>query len=313
MIEVLFGESEGGAMKVAKNYRKPDFENGATTWFGKKPSKDELEKMFDGKAVGGNSSEVICIPFMLDIGDINVSIESEYRKKLIFDMYTINGMDDNSILEDLEDSWKRYLNEIERLKNYATQGETIRLWYSDSPYSVCGFYYVCSILREYNCKIFVIKLPQYMKLSDTIMQSYTSWSEIDAGKFYKFLSLEKELSSREIQSFTSNWAELKEEKSTLRAVVNGKLIGVPEDFYDHLIRKEIPDGEFVMARLIGNILGKHPLGVGDWWYAKRIKKMIEEGKLMVVQKRRKYMGKYLKRCKSYLQIPIYVIEIKIFK
>ncbi|WP_027625647.1 DUF3658 domain-containing protein [Clostridium lundense] len=295
MIEVLFGESEGGAMKVAKNYQKPDFDNGATTCFGKKLNKYEFEKMFDGKAVGGNSSEVICIPFMLDIGDINVSIENEYRKELIFDMYTINGIDDTSISEDLEDVWKRYLNEIERLKNYAAQGETIRLWYSDAPYSMCGFYYVCSILREYSCKIFVIKLPQYMQLSDNIIEFYTSWSEIDAGMFYKFLPLEKELSSREIQSFTYNWAELKEEKSTLRAVVNGKLIGVTEDFYDHIIRKEIPNGEFIMARLIGNILGKHPIGVGDWWYAKRINKMIEDGELMVVEKKKEIYGQVLKK------------------
>jgi hypothetical protein len=31
-------------------------------------------------------------------------------------------------------------------------------------------------------------------------------------------------------------------------------------YYDHIIRKEIPDGEFVSVSLIGNILGKHPLG-----------------------------------------------------
>jgi hypothetical protein len=295
MIEVLFGESECGAMKVAKNYRKPDFDNGATGWIGKKPSKEEFEKMFDGKSVGGNSSEVICIPFMLDIGDINVSIESDYRKKLIFDMYTLNGMDDNSTLEVLEDTWKKYLSEIERLKNYAIQGEAIRLWYSDSPYSACGFYYVCSILREYNCKVFAIKLPLYVQLADNIMQFYTSWGEINAGKFYKFLHLEKELSSPEIQSFAYNWLELKEEKSTLRAIVNGKLIGVPEDFYDHIVRKEIPHGEFIMARLIGNILGKHPLGVGDWWFAKRINKMIEDGELMVVQKKKEIYRQVLKK------------------
>jgi hypothetical protein len=295
MIEVLFGESEAGAMKMAKNYRKLNFENGPTAYFGKKPTKDEFEKMFDGKAVGGNSSEVICIPLVLDIGDINISIEDEYRKKLIFDMYTINGMVDNSTLEYFEDAWKRYLNEIERLKDYANQGETIRLWYSDAPYSVCGFYYACNILREYNCKTYTIKLPQYRQISDNTMQFYTSWGEIDAGKFYKFLPLEKELSSCEIQFFASNWDELKEEKSNLRAAVNGKVIGVPEDFYDHLIRKEIPDGEFIMARLIGKILEKHPLGVGDWWYAKRINKMIEERELMVVQKKKETYTQVLKK------------------
>jgi len=295
MIEVLFGESEAGGMKVAKNYRKPDFDNGAIGWIGKKPSKEEFEKMFDGKVVGGNSSEVICIPFMLDIGNINVSIESEYRKKLIFDMYTINGMDDSRTLKDLEDIWKKYLNEIERLKDYANQGEAIRLWYSDAPYSACGFYYVCNILREYNCKTYTIKLPQYMQLSDNTMQFYTSWGEIAAGKFYKFLHLEKELSSCAIRSFASNWIELKEERSALRAVVNGKVIGVPEDFYDHLIRNEIPDDEFIMAHLIGKILGKYPLGIDDWWYAKRINKMIGQGELMVVQKQKEIYRQVLKK------------------
>lgn len=72
MIEVVFGESEGGAMKVAKNYKKPDYHNGAIAWFGKKTSKDEFDKMFEGKAIGGNSWEVVYLPFMLDIGDINM-------------------------------------------------------------------------------------------------------------------------------------------------------------------------------------------------------------------------------------------------
>jgi hypothetical protein len=295
MIEVMFGESEGGAMRVAKNYKKPDFHKSSIGWFGNKPSKKEFDKMFDGKAIGGNSSEVVCIPLMLDIGDISVPIESDYRKKLIFDMYTINRMDDNSSLEVLENIWKKYLNEIDRLKNYASQGESIRLWYSDSPYSMCGFYYVCDLLREFNCKVFAIKLPQYMQIEDNLIQFYTSWGEIEAGKLYKFLHLENELSSCEIRSFASNWVELKEERSTLRAVVNGKVIGVPEDFYDHVIRKQIPDGEFIMARLIGKILGKHPLGIGDWWYAKRINKMIEKGELVIVQKQKEIYSQVLKK------------------
>ena len=106
------------------------------------------------------------------------------------------------------------------------------------------------------------------------MQFYTSWGEINAGKIYKFLPLEKELSSTEVQFFAYHWIELKEEKSTLRAIVNGKLIGVPEDFYDYIVRKEVTNGEFTIGRLIGNVLGKHPLGIGDWWIAKRINKMI---------------------------------------
>jgi hypothetical protein len=295
MIEVMFGESEGGAMKAAKNYRKPNFNSGAIAWFGKKPTEEEFGKMFDGKAVGGNSSEVVCIPFHLDVGDITFPIESEYRKNFILDFYTMNGFGDANSRMSFELAWDKYLQEIERLKNYAAQGECIRLWYSDAPYSLCGFYYVCNLLKEYDCKISAIKLPHHMQLSDTEIQFYTSWGEIDAGRFHRFLPLEEELSTCEVRSFAFNWVELKEDKSTLRAVVNGKAIGVPEDFYDHIIRKEIPDDEFVMARLIGNILGYYPLGISDWWYAKRINKMIELGELMIVKKQKEGYSQVLKK------------------
>jgi hypothetical protein len=277
MIEILFGESEGGGMKAAKNYKKTDYHNGTTGF------------------IGGNSKEVICLPLMLDIGDINVPIDSEYRKNLILEMYTINGWDDKNSIKELEDTWGKYLNEIERLKIYASKGEEFRIWYSNAPYSICGFYYVCNLLKEYNCKVSVINLPQYMLLSDNVIQFYTSWGEIDAEKFYKFLPFEKELSECELNIFASDWIALKEENSILRAFVNGKLIGVPEDFYDHIIRKEIPDGEFIMARLIGIILGKYSLGIGDWWYAKRIIKMIEQGELEVVKKQKETYRQVLKK------------------
>ncbi len=295
MIEVMFSESEGGAMIVAKNYQKPDFNKGAIGWIGRRPTKEEFDKTFDGKAVGGNSSEVVCIPFLLDIGDITIPIESDYRKKLILDSYTINGFGDENTRKSLEDSWDKYLKETERLKNYATQGECIRLWYSNAPYSMCGFYYVCNLLKDYSCKISAIELPNHMQLSEKEIQFYTTWGEIDAGKFYRFLPLEKELSTCEIRSYALNWNELKEDKSILRAVVNGRVIGVTEDFYDHIIRKELPDGEFVMGYLIGTILGKYPLGVGDWWYAKRINRMIELGELVVVKKQKEIYSQVLKK------------------
>jgi hypothetical protein len=295
MIEVLFCESECGAMKMAKNYRKPDFQISTPGWNGRKPSNEELDQMFEGKAVGGNASEVICLPFMLDIGDINISIESDYRKKILFDMYSRNEVIDNSTFDYFDDAWKRSLGDIKRLKDYADQGELIRIWYSDAPYSVCGFHYVCSILSAYDCKVFAVKLPQYVEQADNEMHLYKSWGEVRAGDFYKFTHLEKEFSSHEIKAFACIWDELKEENGQLRAIVNGKLIGVPDDYYDNLIRNEIQDGDFVMSHLIVKLLINYPLGIGDWWYAKRIQRMIENGELKIVQKDEEIYSQVLKK------------------
>ena len=50
-----------------------------------------------------------------------------------------------------------------------------------------------------------------------------------------------------------------------------------EDFYDPFIRAHIPDGTFRVAQLIGEVIGRHQLGIGDWWIAKRIQAMENPG------------------------------------
>lgn len=67
-----------------------------------------------------------------------------------------------------------------------------------------------------------------------------------------------------------------EENAPLRAIINGKLTSVPEDFYDFIIMNNLPDNNFIMAKLIGKLLGEYRLCVSDSWYALRIEKMIEE-------------------------------------
>lgn len=44
--------------------------------------------------------------------------------------------------------------------------------------------------------------------------------------------------------------------------------------------KNVPTKE---ARLIGDILGHWQLGVGDWWYARRIEYYISQGRISVIQ------------------------------
>lgn len=77
MLEVVFSDSEKGSMKVAKNYNEKNMLGGAVGYIGKKPTKAELEKYFEGQAVGGNSQDVVNIGFSLDIGDISGTIDGK--------------------------------------------------------------------------------------------------------------------------------------------------------------------------------------------------------------------------------------------
>lgn len=278
MLEVVFSDSAKGAMKMAKNYNKENMLGGAIGYIGKKPSKIELEKQFEGEAVGGSSNDVVCIGLNLDIGDIANEIDSKERKNEFTRVFGSVNFDDNEI----ERFFYSQREDFEKLLVTAKNGEPIRAWKSNTPFSACAFAFLCYSLQNIECKISIISLPEYWKTSDNTIQSCTDWAELSPGQFYRFLPLEREVSNIEKRLQSSLWNDLKAENAPLRALVNGKLISVPEDFYDHIINKNIPDREFAMAHLIGTILGKYPLGVGDGWYALRIKKMIAENKLEIV-------------------------------
>lgn len=287
MIEVLFGESEAGSMKAAKNTIIIGKTDGPTSvWMAGKKRPPEKQKF---GWIEGNAEEVICLGFMLDIGDIREKTDSPYRKELIYSMYAQEqqGRDDQEKQELLELAG-RYINERNRLKNRLAAGETVRVWYSNAPYSICGFYNLCSLLCKYNNPVRTVKLPEYLVHGNTIV-SRSSWGEVPAEEFAGFLQYEKELSRAELRMYAAMWENLTEENSPLRTVVNGRVIGVPEDFYDFLIWKRLTKKPVQEAKLIGSILGYYPVGVGDWWYAKRIDCLIEQGKIRIVEdSERKY-------------------------
>lgn len=281
MIEIMFGESEAASMKAAKSTIVTGKVNGpVSVWMAGK--KTPPPKPFTGW-IEGTPEEVICLGFMMDIGNIKEPMESPYRRELIYSMYAQNQWEqEEEIKEELKNAGNVYVKELQRLKNDLDHGEPVRIWYSDAPYSRCGFYSLCQILKEYSNAMSVVKLPEYVVLDKKIV-SYQSWNDVSAEEFAGFLPYEKPLSREEVRMYAMLWSGLVEDNSPLRAVVNGKVLSVPEDFYDFLIWKWLKNAPVKEARLIGTILGRSQLGVGDWWYARRIEAYIEQGKIRVVE------------------------------
>ena len=280
MIEVLFGESEAASMKAAKSMKIVGYVNGPTSVLvtGKETPP---ERTFAGW-VEGTSEDVVCLGFMLDIGNIKEPIDSPYRKNLIYSMYAQNQYVKNpEIDQELKLTGEVYLNELLRLKEYLENGETIRVWYSDTPYSICGFYSLCQILQKYKNEIHIVKLPEYMVRKTSII-SYRNWGEVSAEEFAEFLTYESVLTKEEVRIYAQLWTELTEDNSPLRAMINGKVTGVSEDFYDFLIWKRLTRKPIKEARLIGDILGCFQIGMGDWWFARRIEHFIQQDKIKVI-------------------------------
>ncbi len=281
MIEILFGDSEAASMKAAKNKIVIGTVNGPTSvWMAGK--KTPPKRPFAGW-MEGTPEKVICLGFMLDVGDIKEPPDSPYRKRLIYSMYAQNQWEqDEEMEEELRKAGDIYANELHRLTEFLDNGEKVRIWYSDAPYSRCGFYHLCNILRKYENEIRAVKIPEYI-VRERSITAYSHWSEVSAEEFAGFLPYEKILSKDEVRMYSSLWNELVEDNSPLRAVINGKVCGVQENFYDFLIWKRLTHKPIKEARLIGDILGYYQLGIGDTWYATRIDHYIQQGKIRVVE------------------------------
>ena len=281
MIEVLFGESEAASMKAAKSTVMAGHVNGPTSvWMTGETT--PLERTFTGW-VEGTAEEVVCLGFMLDIGNIKEPVDSRYRKNLIYSIYAQNQYGKSMEMdEELKLVGEVCANERLRLRKYLEDGEAIRVWYSDTPYSRCGFYSLCRILQNYKNEVHIVKLPEYVVRNTSII-SYRNWGEVSAEEFAGFLIHERMLTKEEIRMYALLWTELTEDNSPLRAVINGRVTGVQEDFYDFLIWKRLTCKPVKEARLIGDILGCSQIGMGDWWFAKRIEHFIRHDKIKVIK------------------------------
>ena len=298
MLEVVFSKSAEGSLKVAQHCADSCIGSAESVFCltddGSDPSDESMaqaqqkaeerlkRRQKEAVSLGGDSRDVFCFSNDLSTGDISGDCLSENRSNYIAYAYSLFHEECVYCLADLKET-KKTLDELIRRSR---TGETIRIWYSDQPYEYCGVCWFLSELKkrvEKLPRICRIKLPNLVE-SENTMINYMGWGGVSPEEFYKFLPLQKEVTPVFISAAAFKWSELQEENSPLRAVINGNVQSVPEDFYDSFIRKEIDkmDHEFPEAVLIGHILGKYQLGIGDIWIALRIEKMIESGILVPI-------------------------------
>ena len=98
------------------------------------------------------------------------------------------------------------------------------------------------------------------------------------------LPLQREVKPALLNACAMRWKQLQQENAPLRIYLNGKLQSASENIYDSFILREVDEqaDEFSEANLIGNVLGKNQLGIGDAWIALRMEKFIKEGMFTIV-------------------------------
>ena len=224
--------------------------------------------------LGGNPGDVLTLSLGLDMGDIREPL-GEARHQLLRKWY--DGQD-----EAADRDWGRNLEAAERLKACGP-GDTVRIWADDhTPAGACGLLHAASLLKDTKADVRVVFLPPWRERPDGVVETYLGWGEVEPELFGRFLSREEPVPPVELGAMAHRWEVLRQENAPLRAVVNGAVRSVGEDFYDEMIRRHLPEGQTKIANIIGEVLGREKPGIGDTWLADRIRWMLSAGELRMV-------------------------------
>lgn len=242
---------------------------------------DKMEVVFDDSAKAGLLTAMRCnrgfskaaggdvagISFLLDVGDISGEVTGTARTQAIWRQYghAFTSPQDASFLRFIHS----IADDLARVCEAAKHGERIRVWHADAPKDACGLRHLLWEIRDCECPV-----------SEVVR--HASWANAEPEAFCRALYEERAIAPTMQSTLAVEWQALVRENAPLRAMVNGVLVGVEEDFYDEFLHRCMPKGEFLMARWIGTVLNRYDFGVGDGWYARRIRKMIEEGEVETV-------------------------------
>ena len=210
----------------------------------------------------------------LDMEDIREPL-GEARRELLRRWYDGND-------EAADRDWQETLEGADHLRALGS-GDAVRIWVDHTPASACGLLHAAYLLKDTKAAVSVVSLPHWRERPDGVVETYLGWGEVEPELFGHFLSREEPVPPLILNVMASRWRELQQENAPLRAVVNGHVRSVGEDFYDGLIRKHIPAGQTKIANIIGNVLGQERPGIGDAWLVERIRWMLSTGELRMVE------------------------------
>lgn len=275
MTELCFSESMAGSLKFAASMKKGRLLQGAAAVIGGTRGERAAAlrearrpKPWPGETLDISPDDVRSLTLALDFGALSDLPERSETLRALFGDFP-------SVAETLT---RENAATVCRLEEAKRAGEPVRAWFfPHDPGDLCGLYFLCDFFAGVDAPVSVVTLPVGEARSDAFVE-YRGGGEIPPERLGAAARETKRLAPSERVAYALKWRMLREENAPLRAFLNGRVTSVPEDFYDSAIRRSIPQGEFVLAVVIGRTLSALP-GVSDRTVFLRLKAMEARGEL----------------------------------
>ncbi len=297
MLEVVFSEGAAGSLSVAMS--RGTYIGGAVgvichTDNDTKPEESEIQKVQEryerqqregwAQAVeldGCPEEDILLFPLGLSVGQIDegdIGVKRADALRLQTSTYPSDA--EKIVQTDLE----KAAQSLKTLLKRGAAGESIRIWSSCNADEACGLYWLMDqlcVIGFSHLDVVLVKLPDFYERFDGAVVRYSGWGEMEPYRWGKMAELGQKLPVNAMQAMADQWRRLKKENAPLRVVLNGVLVSAPENIYDTFILREIDcqEGTFKEAEVVGSVLGRYQLGIGDAWIAMRIESFIQQGLL----------------------------------
>ncbi len=292
MVHVVFSTSEKGSLRVALSgpggAAAVAVIGGAGGPLGRLAAKREAARQRQRAAgappMEGRPADVVCLPLALSVGDISETEPGEKRKAELAGLWAMDSAENAEVAEKMLAEAR---GALETLRQRAACGEVVRVWQSPGADAACGIRSLAAWLRPLGfdkLRVERVRLPEFEARPDGTAVRYDGWGEVEPWH-WAALADPTPLPAPALNALAQEWALLAAQNAPLRAVVNGRLVSVPEDFYDCFVLEVLraQPQKFREAEAIGRLLCTLRPGVSDGFAARRIEALVQKGLLEEIE------------------------------
>ncbi|MFM2146264.1 MAG: hypothetical protein RL732_1100 [Bacteroidota bacterium] len=161
--------------------------------------------------------------------------------------------------------------------------EQVWIWMGQNQHDVTGYFWLLPQLRAYQGRVMVLYLNNLPFINEKGQLFYPLWiSEIMPREAVKAQKLARAVTLSEFEVDPDEWKRLAEENAMVRILEGGKkIVSKEEHFYDQELIKNITGEWQKVWRIVSNTLHRMKIKTGDVFLYWRLRKLVEEGKVVV--------------------------------
>jgi hypothetical protein len=180
------------------------------------------------------------------------------------------------------------VDDLERLLEVSTQLHNHEdakawIWMAPIPADVCSFYWVLHYLGKHKGKLFHVSIEGLPFLNETGKVFFPkSLAEIMPKELVKARRLARPVTPAEVETDSETWNKMVEENTGIRTTEGGKRISSKnETHYDNQLESFCSHQFQKASRVVSQTLSKYNVPTGDLYLGWRLRKMAEEGRILL--------------------------------